>query len=101
MEEEIEINGSEFWIKVVEFLQQNWALIENRKGKSIIWFINDNSAIFDSLEFPNKEEAEAGLMWNGFSKFSASNYPPFIQPPKPPFHRRMNNIYSSGRFWKY
>ena len=31
MEEEVQINSRDYWFKIVEFLQQNWALIDSKE----------------------------------------------------------------------
>ena len=101
MKEEVKIDSSEFWVKIVEFLQQNWALIEDGE-KVKVWFIHDGSGVFDSLEFKNIEEAEKGLYRNGFKKYSdpSENFTDFVVPPKKPFYSAPRNIYSSGEFWR-
>ena len=44
------IHNADYWVKVVEFLQQNWALVdEDADGRARIFFINDASGIFDEL----------------------------------------------------
>ena len=52
MEDEIKIKSNEFWVKIVDFLQQNWALIEVEENVKV-WFIHDGSGVFDSLDFEN------------------------------------------------
>lgn len=101
MKEEIQINADEFWVKIVEFLQQNWALFE--VGQTVkVWFIHDGSGVFDSLEFESIEQAEIALYKNGFKKYTDpnENFIEFIRPPKRPFYNAPRNIYSSGEFWR-
>jgi hypothetical protein len=105
-DETIEINASDFWFKVVETLQQNWALIEpSRSGKScIVYFIGDTSGVFDHIEFVDITEAERQLRIKGFAKYEDNEEAKqFIVPPRPPFQRSSHSndaIYSSGRYWK-
>ena len=67
---DIEISSNQFWFKIVGFLQQNWALIESQpiEKKVTVYFIQDASMIFDKIEFETKEQAEIGLIKNGFKK---------------------------------
>ena len=58
------------WYKVVDFLQQNWAVVIATGGDSVlVVFYGDTSGIFDELEFRTREEAEKALLRNGFSKY--------------------------------
>lgn len=105
--EKVEIAGKDFWFKIVDFLQQNWALIEKEAGSKdcIIYFIHDGSGVFDQIQYPTMEEAEKALRRNGFEQYA--NDPKarsFIFPPGPPYFRDKHpngNIYSSGRFWRF
>ena len=98
------IHNADYWVKVVEFLQQNWALVdEDADGRSRIFFINDASGIFDELVCETPNEAREALIRNRFLEFSASaDLQSFLRPPPAPFHRGTHPngpIYSSGRFW--
>ena len=100
----VEIQSSRFWFKVVEFLQTNWALIDELPdGGARVWFLNDNSGVFDSMFFESLESAVSGLMDNGFDLFDEnSEAKKFIAPPERPFKRDPHpngRIYSSGKFW--
>lgn len=102
--EPVEIQSDRYWFKVVEFLQTNWALIEERAdGRAVAWFINDNSGVFDSMMFESLEAAVDGLMTNGFDFFSANlEAGKFLVPPPAPFKRQPHpngRIYSDGKFW--
>jgi len=102
---QVDIGSRDFWFKVVEMLQQNWALIEpNSSGEGVvIYFIGDTSGVFDLMTFPSLTEAEIGLRRNGFSRFSEDKEAQkFIALPKPPFWQSQHPngpIYSSGRYW--
>lgn len=102
---EVEITSRDFWCKIVEFLQQNWALIEPGENGVEVCFIDDASGVFDHMSFSDQGTAEAALGRNGFSKvaddpvFSLRQAP---RPPAPPYFRTTHDngpIYSSGRFW--
>jgi len=102
----IEIRSRDYWFKIVEFLQQNWALIEedaNGAGCTVFLF-GDTSGVFDRLRFPSVTEAELALLRNGFKRYDTDKQvQEFIRKPEPPFHERAHTngpIYSSGRFWK-
>lgn len=102
----VEIENRDYWFKIVEMLQQNWALIDstNESAGCIIFFIHDGSGIFDQLKFSTKQEAIESLIRNGFSQYSEDSHAQkFIAPPQPPFYEAEHPngpIYSSGRFWK-
>lgn len=103
-EREVPIQSRDYWFKIVEFLQQNWALIDEVEGGVTVWFVGDTSGVFDEMTFSSMAEAEQGLLRNGFRRYGddpeAKN---FIAIPEPPFHRHPHPngpIYSSGRFWK-
>ena len=101
----VAIHSGEYWVKVVDFLQQNWALIdEDADGRARIFFINDTSGIFDELIFESTKHAQEALMANRFREFSDSpDLQSLLHPPLAPFQRASHPngpIYSSGRFWK-
>ena len=102
-ESEVEITGRDYWFKVVEFLQQNWALIEQAEAGVIVYFLSDASGIFDEMTFASQHDAEDTLQRNGFRRYADEREAQkFIAAPRPPFvHRRHPNgrIYSSGKFW--
>lgn len=100
----VEIVSRDYWFKIVDFLQQNWALVDPHESGVVVWFFGDTSSVFDQLTFSVDAEAEEALKRNGFRRYA--NDPEsqgFIAAPKPPFQRRSHPngpIYSSGRFWK-
>jgi hypothetical protein len=104
VKEPVTIQSFEFWVKLIEMLQQNWALIdEEPEGAARVFFITDRSGVFDEMTFPSTRIAERSLRFNGFRSFAAMNNKAFLRPPSPPFHRATHPngpIYSSGRFWK-
>lgn len=104
MGECIEIRSRDYWIKVVGFLQHNWALVDDWPGGVRVWFIHDRSGVFDHIDFTSSETARQALKRNGFARveddFLSTRSP---LPPPPPFEvdaHPNGKIYSSGRFWK-
>lgn len=102
--ESVVISSTEYWVKIVEFLQQNWALVdEDPEGRARICFITDSSGMFDELVCCSINEANDALIRNRFLEFSTcTDLQSFLRPPPGPFHRGTHPngpIYSSGRFW--
>ncbi len=100
----INITSRDYWVIVIEMLQQNWALIEECvEGGVIIYFISDDSGVFDQIKYNSKLEATKALKQNGFWLYSQDRASQeFITPPPPPFfvsQHRNGLIYSSGRYW--
>ena len=100
----IDINSRDYWFKIVEFLQQNWALIDvNPDETATVHFVDDASRVFDLMQFDTVELAERGLRRNGFNRFADDKKAQeFIGPPDPPFFNKpicRKPIYSSGTFW--
>lgn len=104
MSETLNIQSRDYWFKVVEMLQQNWALVEPDSADVVVYFVSDASGVFDELHFATPEEATQALQRNGFRRFADDpNASSFLRCPAPPFTRRPHPngpIYSSGRFWK-
>ena len=102
MEIEYNIQSRNYWIKIVEILQQNWALVDKNSDPNIctVYFIHDEFGVFDEMEFSFVEEACQGLKISGFKRFSdVDRIKKYITPPKPPFHKAKHPncpIYSSG-----
>ncbi len=63
----VDLKSETFWVKIVDFLQRNWALIEVLDSKIIVFFIQDASMVFDKIEFDKIEDAEKALLKNGFN----------------------------------
>lgn len=103
-EEQIILRSTEFWVKVVGMLQQNWAVIEDSEGNSAtVPFVSDASRVFDRLEFLSTQDAAAALDHNGFRRHAGDESLAFLRPPPGPFVRGEHPngpIYSSGRFWR-
>jgi hypothetical protein len=104
MNETISIQSTDYWFKVIEMLQQNWALIELSTEGVKVYFVSDTSGVFDAMLFDSTEEAEAALLLNGFRRFATDEHAAsFLRCPQPPFTASSHPngpIYSSGRFWK-
>lgn len=101
---EIQIDSRDYWFKIVDFLQQNWALIDREEsGSVIVWFFGDTAGVFDELRLPSEDAARLALIRNGFRRLADdSDSQVFLRPPEPPFRRVAHPngpIYSSGRFW--
>ena len=104
MSEVVEIVRDDFFVKVVEMLQQNWAIIEPVSSTGVcVYFISDTSGVFDEIELYSEAVAITALKRNGFSRYADEpNLKSFLRPPAAPFHRHSHPngpIYSSGRFW--
>ena len=82
------IKSRDFWVNIVDFLQQYWALIEIDAGKAIVYFIHEGSGIFATMEFETREIAEKALMQNGFKKFNDpfETYTDYLTSPEEPFY---------------
>ena len=67
MSEPVTIQSTDYWIKVVEMLQQNWALIEAIKPEGVcVYFISDTSGVFDQMSFADEiaaREAVEAAYW--------------------------------------
>jgi hypothetical protein len=53
----VKIENHDYWFKIVEYLQQNWALIDPYDQGAIAWFVSDGSGVFDKIIFPSIDEA--------------------------------------------
>jgi hypothetical protein len=91
------------WFKVVEFLQQNWAVIVENSDSALVVFYGDTCGVFDEIHFNTREEAEIALCRNGFSRYQEDiDSQEFIGLPDGSFHESQHPngpIYSSGRYW--
>jgi hypothetical protein len=105
MNETIAIQSADFWVKVVEMLQQNWALIQDETRSAVrVYFISDTGGVFDEIAFASPSSAKEALGKNGFRRFAESaDLQSFLRPPSAPFRLSAHPngpIYSSGRFWR-
>ena len=103
-ERDVQIKSRDYWFKVVDFLQANWALIDEAEDGVIVWFFDDTSGVFDEMIFLSLSEASEALEGNRFQRYAEdSEAVDFIRVPMPPFYRSEHSsgkIYSSGRFWR-
>jgi len=103
MNDRVEIRSRDYWFKVVDMLQQNWALIDvEPDGSCTVHFVHDRSGKFDEMKFTSEQEAQRQLKQNGFGRYPEDiKAQEFIGVPKPPFYRDSHPngpIYSSGRY---
>ena len=91
------------WFKIVEFLQNNWAVIVDQGGSFLVVFYGDTCGVFDEMSFDSEAEAATALRRNGFDKYNDNdNAQSFIGLPRGEFREQPHpngRIYSSGRFW--
>lgn len=66
----VEIKTRDYWFKIVEFLQQNWALIDANDKGVVVWSFGGTAGVFDQLSFIAAAKAEGGLRRNGFRKYA-------------------------------
>lgn len=100
-----DISSEDYWFKVVDFLQHNWAVIQPTENDGCrVHFFGDTAGIFDAIDFANSGSAESALKRNGFKRYAEdSEAQQFIAKPRVPFEMRDHPngpIYSSGRFWR-
>ena len=103
-EEKVKAQYSFYWVKVIAFLQQNWAFldIDIETKKTRILFVTDSRYVFDCIEFDTIEEAIERLNNNNFDWYlhPEKEHSNFLIPPKLPFRGDYNPIYSTGQYWK-
>ena len=101
--EDLRFDVSDFWIKVVGFLEHNWAAIEPTETGGVVYFFTDTSQVFDTLEFTSVSYAMGALSHNGFRRFN-DEYSEWIPAPEPLLRvgrpARSRPIYSSGEYWR-
>jgi hypothetical protein len=106
LDESFFIHGNQWWVKIVEMLQQNWAIIQTPADGDgvVVLFVADDGGVFDEMPFSDAEHAARSLRMNGFEDLSASKkQQTLLSPPTAPFAWRDHpngRIYSSGRFWR-
>jgi len=99
-----DLTNFRYWFKVVDFLQQNWAVVTHDDLGAKIMFFSDDPGIFDEMNFKSVSEAEQALMRNGFGLFDENpDAHAFIAKPSGEFHERghpSGRIYSNGAYWR-
>ena len=122
---QFKINSTEWWVKPLEMMVHNWALVENQAtGETVIYFFHDQGktkgggaspnpykpfsqssgyiAVIDSLEFENALKAEKSLLHNGFSRLTNTEGPWSGGEPVGEFYDARIfeiGIYSKSGFW--
>ena len=93
-----------WWVKVVEFLQQNWALPVPIEGGFALLFVDDHARVFDRLDFQDEREMCEALRRNEFEELAKTpRLQEFLRAPDIPSSARKHpncRIYSSGRYWR-
>ena len=69
MSDTVSIESRDYWFKVIEMLQQNWALIDAVEDGVTVYFVSDTSGVFDQISFDSVDDAKASLSENGFRRF--------------------------------
>jgi hypothetical protein len=89
MNQPVAIKGKDFWVNVVEMLQQNWALIDiQAQGSARVFFISDTSGVFDEMVFLSTSAAEQPLKLNRFKRLSVNaDLQSFLHPATGPYRR--------------
>lgn len=104
MDQPPNITNTDYWFKVVDFLQQNWAVTEITEAGCTVFFFGDTANIFDQIYFGSIVDAEAALERNDFSRYAGDKeVQKFIARPQPPFSLLPHPdgpIYSSGMYWR-
>jgi hypothetical protein len=92
------------WFKIVEFLQQSWAVLIEQENSVLAVFYGDTRGVFDEITFETRKDAEIAFRRNGFSKYTEDpKTREFIGLPSGKFHKKAHpkgSIYSSGQYWK-
>ena len=123
---EFKIDSTEWWVKPLDMMVHNWALVENQaSGKAAVYLFHDQGktkggsstpnpyksysqsngyiAVIDSLEFDNVLKAEKNLLHNGFTRIADTEGPWTGGEPEGQFYDARIfeiGIYSSGEYWK-
>ena len=123
---EFKINSTEWWVKPLEMMLHNWALVENQAtGEAVVYFFNVQGkskgggaspnpykpysqsngyvGVIDSLKFENVLKAEKGLLRNGFTRLADTEGPWTGGEPEGKFYDARifeSRIYSSSEYWK-
>ena len=78
----IRVDSNDYWVKAVvfEFFDLRTALIEKQKdGVCKVFFIRDDSYIYDVMSFDSIKEVEEGLTRNGFERYDSITKPDNIE----------------------
>jgi hypothetical protein len=69
MNEPVKIQSDDYWFKVVEMLQQNWALIEPSASRVTV-FIHDAGGVFDEISCVSADAAASAMRLNRFRRYA-------------------------------
>lgn len=99
----------ELWVKVVGFLQQNWAVVRSSgAGEQVrVWFVDDRFDVFDFIDFGAAASSRKALRINGFEPYRAKTHGGLNSPIPAGVGvgrtRQLDwvprRIYSSGQYW--
>lgn len=92
------------WVKIVGFLQHNWAIVARSHGESFIVFFSDTAGVFDWILTEDRTQAEQALLRNGFERYEdGSELASVVPRPRGDFRLSEHpngRIYSGGRYWR-
>ncbi len=69
MSDKVLIESRDHWFRVIEMLQQNWALIDATEGGVTVYFVSDTGGVFYQIPFDSVDATKASLSENGFQRF--------------------------------
>ena len=82
----VTIQSSDFWVKLIDMLQQNWALIdEGPESTARVFFVTDVSGVFDEMTFPSKNNSPSNF-----------DYPVYLEGAKSMAAQPLVAIFSNG-----
>jgi hypothetical protein len=102
---QIDLRTDDFWVKVVDVLVHNWAVVRPTSSSAPeLVFFDNRSRVFDTMRFADVDEAIAGLRRNGFEPYDEiGGFRKILPKPRPPFIMERGNfrpVYSSGEYWR-
>lgn len=97
-------HASQYWVRTIDCLINNWALAQKAYDQTTVLFINDRSEVFDRMQFQSEQEANEGLEMNGFRRIDGTDDSFFLDIPHPPYadgvFHMPGPVYSSGEYWR-
>lgn len=102
---ELHIESRDFWVKTIDVLYQNWAVVNvGADGLATIYFMDGAGGVFDELPIESISSAATSLTRNGFVRYADSkDLHVRVKPPPSTYHRRLHpngRVYSSNTTWK-
>ena len=58
MIDKVQIKSLDYWFKVIEMLQQNWAIIDAPEGGVTVYFVSDTGGVFGQIPFNSVDAAK-------------------------------------------